>query len=388
MNIHEYQAKNILTQYGIKVPNGFLVESINELESKGRLIQTDKAVVKAQIHAGGRGKAGGVKLVDSLTGVIEEGTRLLGSNLVTHQTGPSGKIVNKVYLEEACDIVNEFYLSMVVDRNSDQIAVIASKYGGVDIEETAKIHPESIETILIDPVLRITDYQSRELSNILELHGNVAKELKKLLNKMYLCFIEKDCAMIEINPLIKNNDEELIVLDAKMSFDSNALYRHSELQSLKDISEESDKEIEAFNHGLAYVSLDGNVGCLVNGAGLAMATMDAIYHAGGKPANFLDVGGSATVEQISNACKITLSDKNVKGLFVNIFGGIMHCDTVAKGVVEALRDRNDFVSVVVRLDGTNVKQGLEILKSSKLKIDFATTIDEGARKIVKNIGGE
>ena len=387
MNIHEYQAKNILKRYGAKVPNGYLVESIEELEKNGRKIQTNRAVVKAQIHAGGRGKAGGVKLVDSLENLISEGTRLLGSNLVTHQTGINGKRVNKIYLEETCEIIRELYLSMIIDRVSGNIAIIASKHGGMDIEEVSEKTPEAIKTVIINPVVGLSEFQIREVNECLALNPTHIKKLHDLLKKLYKCFTEKDCEMIEINPLVVDPNEDLVVLDCKMSFDDNAIYRHKDIIALRDTSEESVKELEASSYNLSYISLEGDIGCLVNGAGLAMATMDAIHQAGGEPANFLDVGGSASVEQVKNACLITMSD-NVKGLFVNIFGGIMHCDTVAKGILNALMETEKYLPVVVRLEGTNIEQGLEILKTSSYDIQFASNMDEGAEIIVNKIKGE
>jgi len=386
MNIHEYQGKSILKAYGLTVPNGFVAHSVDELLPAGRKIETDRAVVKAQIHAGGRGKAGGVKLVDSLDGVVNEGSRLLGSTLVTHQTGPEGKRVNRVYIEETCPIDRELYLSMIVDRQSGQVAIVSSKEGGMDIEEVAQESPQAILTTRINPALGIRDYQLRQIQACLDLDKSYKKPLSDLLKGMYTCFCDLDCEMIEINPLVVSG-EKLVALDAKMAFDDNGLYRHEEVLALKDESEESPKEIEAGKYDLSYVSLDGDIGCLVNGAGLAMATMDAVFMAGGQPANFLDVGGSATADQVKQAILITLSDQ-VKGLFINIFGGIMHCDTVARGLIAAMDQAGANLPVVIRLKGTNSQEGRAILSKATFPLEFVETISQGAEKIVEMVGGK
>jgi len=388
MNIHEYQAKALLKEYGIKVPNGYIVFNSDDFEKFGNRIETDKAVVKAQIHAGGRGKAGGVKLVDSLTDLIDEGTRMLGMTLVTHQTGPKGKVVNRVYLEEASTIIKEMYLSFVIDRSSGRIAIVSSRYGGMDIEETAEKDSDAVKTTSINPLVGIRDYQIKEVQQSLALDNDMFGELKKLLHGMYEMFLCKECEMVEINPLILDGGCNLVALDAKVAFTGNSLFRHPEISELQDRSEESEKELEANEKGLSYIALDGEIGCLVNGAGLAMATMDAIQLAGGTPANFLDVGGSASVEQVYEACKITLSDPNVKGLFVNIFGGIMQCDTVAKGIIKGLEVMESDFPVVVRLEGSNVEKGMDLLNNSNLNVSFARDMSDGANKIVKLIGGQ
>lgn len=385
MNIHEYQAKNLLRAYGVGVLNGYLVEEIGNLECQARKIETDVAVIKAQIHAGGRGKAGGVKVVKTLDEAVAVGTQLLGSKLVTHQTGPEGKRVNKIYIEEGCSILQEFYLSLLVDRGSGQVAIVASREGGVEIEEVAKMNPESIVKLYIDPAIGIKAFHTRRLANLFELDNSQRAKLSFLLIGLYNCLIEMDLDMAEINPLVLTESGDLIALDAKMSFDDNALFRHKEVEQLRDLSEENQKETEAAAVGLSYIALEGEIGCLVNGAGLAMATMDAIHHAGGTPANFLDVGGSANTAMVARAFDIILSDEKVKGIFVNIFGGIMHCDTIARGIIEAAKTFKRQVPIVVRLEGTNVDRGQFFLEQSGLNFKTVKTMDEGAEAIVKMI---
>jgi succinyl-CoA synthetase beta subunit len=383
MNIHEYQAKAILKEYGVHVLNGYHISDEKEIEKKARRIETDIAVVKAQIHAGGRGKAGGVKLVESLSEAIEVSNNLFGKTLVTHQTGPNGSIVRQLYIEEGCDIKKEYYLSFVLDRAAGQIAIITSQEGGMDIEEIAEKSPEKIFTIRIDSTLGLVDYQIRLIINALNLPIEAHKKMKETLSGMYKCYLEKDCTMIEINPLVLTNNNEMIALDAKMNFDDNALFRQPEIEALRDIYEEDPKEVEASKHGLSYITLDGSIGCMVNGAGLAMATMDSIKFAGGSPSNFLDVGGSASSENVTNAFNIILSDSKVKGIFVNIFGGIMKCDIIAKGIVEATNTVHPKVPIVVRLEGTNEELGKKVLTESGLNIYTADSMDEGGILIVE-----
>ena len=388
MNIHEYQAKAILKSYGVPVPEGYLVEAVNQLETQARKIQSDVAVVKAQIHAGGRGKAGGVKVVDSLNACIECGTEMLGKQLVTHQTDPQGQKIRKIYIEEGCEIGSEFYISMVLDRATSKIMIIASKEGGMDIEEVAERTPNSILKIAIDPLIGIRSFHIRVLAESFELSKDFIPQLDKVVKGLYTCFIEKDLDLVEINPFVLSKEGQLIALDAKMKFDDNALFRHPDIEGLRDFDEEDNKEIEASSVGLSYVALEGEIGCLVNGAGLAMATMDAIYYAGGRPANFLDVGGSASAEMVSKALDIILSDEQVEGVFINIFGGIMHCNTIAEGIIQATKSLSRQVPIVVRLEGTNVAEGKRLLTHSGLDIISADTMDEGAEKMVAVIKGE
>ncbi len=388
MNIHEYQAKAILKSYGVPVPEGYLVEAVNQLETQARKIQSDVAVVKAQIHAGGRGKAGGVKVVDSLNACIECGTEMLGKQLVTHQTDPQGQKIRKIYIEEGCEIGSEFYISMVLDRATSKIMIIASKEGGMDIEEVAERTPNSILKIAIDPLIGIRSFHIRVLAESFELSKAFIPQLDKVVKGLYTCFIEKDVDLVEINPFVLSKEGQLIALDAKMKFDDNALFRHPDIEGLRDFDEEDNKEIEASSVGLSYVALEGEIGCLVNGAGLAMATMDAIYYAGGRPANFLDVGGSASAEMVSKALDIILSDEQVEGVFINIFGGIMHCNTIAEGIIQATKSLSRQVPIVVRLEGTNVAEGKRLLTHSGLDIISADTMDEGAEKMVAVIKGE
>lgn len=388
MNIHEYQGKELLKKYNINVPNGILVENIGQLSSKLRRIESDIVVVKAQIHAGGRGKAGGVKVTTTLSEALEAGNNMLGKKLITHQTGPKGQLVRKIYLEEGCQIKKEFYLSLVLDRESSSINIVSSNQGGMDIEEVSQNSPHSIVKVSIDPFVGINDFHARYLANKLNLTDNLQSTFFALIKNLYKCFLDKDMNMIEINPLVLNTSDEWIALDAKMSFDENALYRHDDILALKDIFEEDSKEAEARKYGLSYVSLDGDIACLVNGAGLAMATMDSINQSGGSPANFLDVGGSATVEMVTKAIEIILSDAKVKGLFINIFGGIMQCDTITLGIIEAMNKTNKDIPLVVRLEGNNVELGINHLKKSKLNIVTADSMDEGADIIVSLVKKE
>jgi len=383
MNIHEYQAKAILKKFGIKVLNGVPVFNLNEIEKKFKILKTSKIAVKAQIHAGGRGKAGGIKIVKNIEELKTQAKNLLGKKLITHQTGPKGKEVKRLYLEETCDVLKEFYLSCLIDRSSSKIAFISSAEGGVDIEDVAKKNPEKIFTVKINPskIVRAEDVQKILLP--FSLPEETKKKAKHLIQSIYKVLVEKDANLIEINPLVLTKKKDLLCLDAKISFDDNALYRHPDIASLKDFDEEDPIETEASKHDLAYIKLDGKIGCMVNGAGLAMATMDIIKLYGSEPANFLDVGGGASKEKVSAAFKIILSDKNVKGILINIFGGIMRCDVLAQGVVEAAKESNLSVPLVVRLAGTNMELGKDILEKSNLKIISANDLSDAAKKIVE-----
>lgn len=391
MNIHEYQAKQVLAKYGVSVPNGFPAFTMQEAMDAAKKIEAlfgNKApvwVVKAQIHAGGRGKAGGVKVVKSLSDVEQEAKRMLGMNLVTHQTGPEGKIVSRLYIEQGSSIKHEYYLSLLVDRASSRIVCIASLEGGMDIEEVAHKTPEKIITIIIDPATGLQDFHLRRIAFALKLQGDASKQLGKLVRSLYKAFIETDASQIEINPLIETQEGNIMALDAKINFDDNALYKHPEISELKDETEEDPLEIEAQKHELNYIKMDGQIGCMVNGAGLAMATMDIIKLYGGDPANFLDVGGGATKERVAHAFRIILSDKNVKGILINIFGGIMRCDIIADGVINAAKDIGVKVPVVVRLEGTNAEKGKEMLASSGLALIPANDLADAAQKIVNAI---
>ena len=386
MNIHEYQAKELLQKFGLRIPPGKLCHTPTEAEWAARDMGPGAlTVVKAQIHAGGRGKGGGVKLARSPEEAKEKAQAILGMQLVTHQTGPEGKKVHKVLVAKGTDIVKEYYLGLVVNRENNRIGVMASTEGGMDIEEVAEKHPEKIVTADIDPIVGIHPYTARRLCSGLGFTGKLAKEFSKTLEGIYEAFIPYDCDMIEINPLSMNKDEELEILDCKMSFDDNALFRHPELRALRDFEEEDARELEASKFGLSYVSLEGNIGCLVNGAGLAMATMDIIKQNGGQPANFLDVGGGASQETVTQAFRIILRDKHVKGIFVNIFGGIMKCDVIANGVVAAAKELGLKVPLVVRLEGTNVERGKQILNESGLNIVSADSMGDGAVKIIKAV---
>ncbi len=383
MNIHEYQAKEILRSYDVAVPNGSVISDAQEAEGAAWRIETEVAVVKAQIHAGGRGKAGGVKIARGIDEVKAYAKELLGKQLVTHQTGKEGRTVRAILIEEGCEILKEYYLALTLDREASRIAMIASEEGGMDIEEVAAATPEKIFTTVIDPLTGATEFQARMLCYKLNIPNGLINDVVKLMLNLYRCFIEKDCMLVEINPLVITKDQRLMALDAKFNFDSNALYRQQEVMAYRDLNEEDGREIEASKYGLAYISLEGNIGCMVNGAGLAMATMDMIKHFGGEPANFLDVGGGASEEKVKQAFKIILSDTQVKGIFVNIFGGIMKCDVIAKGIIKAAKEVDLKVPLVVRLEGTNVEAGKAFLEASGLKIETAETIGEGAKKIVE-----
>ena len=385
MNIHEHQAKEIFKKFGINVPNGIVVFSLEEIDQKFKILKTNKIVLKAQIHAGGRGKAGGIKIVNNIIELKKQAKSLFGKKLVTHQTGPQGKEVKRLYLEETCDIAKEFYLSCLIDRSSSKIAFISSTEGGVDIENVAKNNPDKIITVKLNLSASVNEEDIKKIIQPFGLSEKSKKQAFHLIQSIYKVLIEKDASLIEVNPLILTKDEELLCLDAKISFDDNAIYRHPDILSLKDLNEEDPIEAEASKHELAYIKLDGKIGCMVNGAGLAMATMDIIKLYGSEPANFLDVGGGASKEKVSAAFKIILSDKNVKGILINIFGGIMRCDVLAQGVIEAAKETNLSVPLVVRLAGTNVELGKEILKKSKLKIISANNLADAAKKIVEAI---
>ena len=384
MNIHEYQAKEILREFGAPVSNGVAIFKPEQLKEKIKNIKSDKIVLKAQIHAGGRGKAGGVKLISKSDCEVHL-KKMLGKILVTNQTGPEGKEVKKVYIQEAYDIEKEFYLSCLVDRESSKIAFISSTEGGVDIESVAKNKPEKITTTKIELKQSLNEKDIENITKIFNLKDDQKKDAKNLVNALYNILIEKDASLIEINPLVITKQKQLICLDAKMNFDDNAIYRRPEILKLRDLNEEQPAEIEASKFGLAYIKLNGSIGCMVNGAGLAMATMDIIKLYGHEPANFLDVGGGASKEQVSAAFKLILSDKKVKGILINIFGGIMRCDVLAEGVVEAARETNIKVPLVVRLAGTNFEKGKEILDQSGLKILSASNLNDAAKKIVDAI---
>lgn len=386
MNIHEYQGKEILRQYGVKVPNGKVAFSVDEAVKAASELGTSVTVVKAQIHAGGRGKAGGVKVAKSLDEVRTYADEILGKVLVTHQTGPDGKEVKRLLIEEGCDIKKEYYVGLVLDRATSRIVLMASEEGGTEIEEVAEKTPEKIFKEVIDPVVGLTAFQARRIAFNINIPKELVNKTVKFMNGLYQAFVEKDCSIAEINPLVVTGDGEVMALDAKLNFDENALYRHKDIVEYRDLDEEDPKEIEASKYDLSYISLDGNIGCMVNGAGLAMSTMDIINHYGGNPANFLDVGGGATAEKVTEAFKIILSDKNVKGIFVNIFGGIMKCDVIAEGVVEAAKQVSLDVPLVVRLEGTNVDLGKKILRESGIDITAAESMADGAQKIVSLIG--
>ena len=382
MNIHEHQAKEILKEFGIPILNGVVIFDLKELNEKVKKLNSTGFVIKAQIHAGGRGKAGGIKIVKNFAELVKEAKNIFGKTLVTHQTGPSGREVKRLYVEETCDIAEEFYLSCLVDRSSSKIAFISSAEGGVDIEQVAKENPQKIVTVKINLSKSVSEEDIKKIIQPFSLSNKSKKQAYNLINSIYKVLIEKDASLIEINPLVLNKNEDLLCLDAKINFDDNALYRHPDIASLKDFNEEDPIETEASKHNLAYIKLKGKIGCMVNGAGLAMATMDIIKLYGSEPANFLDVGGGASKEKVSAAFKIILSDKNVKGILINIFGGIMRCDVLAQGVVEAAKETNLSVPLVVRLAGTNVELGKEILKKSNIKIISANNLSDAAKKIV------
>ena len=385
MNIHEHQAKQILKQFGVVVPEGVFGFTVKDLIEKCKSLKTDKYVLKAQIHAGGRGKAGGVKILDSLDELEKSAKELLGKKLVTHQTGPAGREVKRLYVEVSSNIEKEFYLSCLVDRASSKIAFISSDQGGMDIEKVATESPNKIITTKVKLFDEISVDECEKIIKIFNLEGSAKGEAISLIKSIYKMFTKTDANMVEINPLILTKEKRIICLDAKVNFDSNALFRHPEILELRDLNEEDPAEIEASKHDLAYIKLDGSIGCMVNGAGLAMATMDIIKLYGEEPANFLDVGGGASKEKVSAAFKIILSDKNVKGILINIFGGIMRCDVLAQGVVDAAKEININVPLVVRLAGTNFKEGKEILDNSGLKLISAENLDDAAKKIVEAI---
>ena len=383
MNIHEHQAKELFKEYNIPVSSGSVAFSKEEINQAVDNVKGPVWVVKAQIHAGGRGKGGGIKVVNSAKDAIKESEKMFGMNLTTPQTGRHGTIVNRVYIENGLDIKKELYLSCLVDRSSSKIAFIVSKMGGMDIETVAAETPDEIKTVTIQPSEGVTDQNINELSKSLELSENLNKQFSKLILNLYRFFTEKDASLLEINPLIITKNEELICLDAKVNFDDNALYRHPEIEKLKDPNEENQYEKEAAKYDLAYIKLDGNIGCMVNGAGLAMASLDIIKMYGGEPANFLDVGGGASKEKVTSAFKIILSDKEVKGILVNIFGGIMRCDIIADGIVATAKELNITVPLVVRLEGTNVEEGKTILNNSGIDIVSASDLDDAAKKVVE-----
>ena len=385
MNIHEYQAKAVLKEFGVPVPRGVPAFTVDEALKGANELGGPVWVVKAQIHAGGRGKAGGVKVVKSLEDVKKEATRILGSTLVTHQTGPHGKKVNRLYIEEGSAIDKEFYLSALIDRETSRVAFVVSTEGGMDIEQVAHDTPEKIVTFSVDPATGLMPHHSRQVANALKLSGDLAKQIADILPKLYAAFVAKDMSMLEINPLVVTKDNKIICLDAKVDFDGNALYRHADVAALRDLTEEDEKEVEASKYDLNYIALDGSIGCMVNGAGLAMASMDIIKLYGMEPANFLDVGGSATKDKVTAAFKIITSDPNVKGILVNIFGGIMKCDVIAEGVVAAVKEVGLKVPLVVRLEGTNVELGKKIIKESGLNVTSGDDLDDAAQKIVKAV---
>jgi succinyl-CoA synthetase beta subunit len=385
MNIHEYQAKSVLAEFKVPVPRGVPAFTPEEAVKAAHQLGGPVWVVKAQIHAGGRGKAGGVKVVKSIEDVKREAERLLGSVLVTHQTGPKGKQVNRLYIEEGSQIDKEFYLSALVDRETSRIAFVVSTEGGMDIEKVAHDTPDKIVSFSVDPATGIMPHHGRHVAQALGLTGDLAKQAEALVTKLYGAFTAKDMSLLEINPLVVTKSGQLICLDAKIGFDDNALHRHADIVALRDITEEDEKEIEASKYDLNYVALDGTIGCMVNGAGLAMATMDIIKLYGESPANFLDVGGSASKEKVTAAFKIITADPNVKGILINIFGGIMRCDIIAEGVVAAVKDVGLKVPLVVRLEGTNVELGKKIISESGLNVVSADNLDDAAQKIVKAV---
>ncbi|AEO99296.1 ADP-forming succinate--CoA ligase subunit beta [Weizmannia coagulans] len=383
MNIHEYQGKEILRKYGVAVPNGKVAFTVDEAVEAAKSLGTQVCVVKAQIHAGGRGKAGGVKVAKNLDEVRTYAQELLGKTLVTHQTGPEGKEVKRLLIEEGCDIQKEYYVGLVLDRATSRVVLMASEEGGTEIEEVAAKTPEKIFKETIDPAVGLLPFQARRIAFNINIPAKLVNQAVKFMTGLYQVFVEKDCSIAEINPLVVTGDGKVMALDAKLNFDSNGLFRQQDVLAYRDLEEEDPKEIEASKYDLSYVALDGNIGCMVNGAGLAMATMDIIKYYGGDPANFLDVGGGATEEKVTEAFKIILSDEKVKGIFVNIFGGIMKCDVIASGVVAATKQVGLDIPLVVRLEGTNVELGKKILNESGLKIVAAESMADGAQKIVE-----
>jgi len=385
MNIHEHQAKQILKKYGAPIPKGVFALSVEELFQKAKTLKTKKFVLKAQIHAGGRGKAGGIKILNSIEELKIAAEDMMGKILVTHQTGPEGRKVKRLYVEESSDIHKEFYLSCLIDRASSKIAFISSDQGGMDIEEVAKKNPENIITTKVNFDDEISNEDCEKIIEIFNLNKDIKNKAISLIKAIFKMFVSTNANMVEINPLILTKEKSIVCLDAKVNFDDNALFKHPEILELRDLNEEDPTEIEASKHDLAYIKLDGSIGCMVNGAGLAMATMDIIKLYGQEPANFLDVGGGASKEKVSAAFKIILSDKNVKGILINIFGGIMRCDVLAQGVVDAAKEININVPLVVRLAGTNFAEGKKILDNSGLKLISAENLDDAAKKIVEAI---
>ena len=385
MNIHEHQAKQILKKYGAPIPKGVFALSVDELFQKAKTLKTKKFVLKAQIHAGGRGKAGGIKILNSIEELKIAAEDMMGKVLVTHQTGPEGRKVKRLYVEESSDIDKEFYLSCLIDRASSKIAFISSDQGGMDIEEVAKKNPENIITTKVNFDDEISNEDCEKIIEIFNLNKDIKNKAISLIKAIFKMFVSTNANMVEINPLILTKEKSIVCLDAKVNFDDNALFKHPEILELRDLNEEDPTEIEASKHDLAYIKLDGSIGCMVNGAGLAMATMDIIKLYGQEPANFLDVGGGASKEKVSAAFKIILSDKNVKGILINIFGGIMRCDVLAQGVVDAAKEININVPLVVRLAGTNFVEGKKILDNSGLKLISAENLDDAAKKIVEAI---
>ena len=386
MNIHEYQAKSLLKEYGVTVLRGQVAYTPEEAEQAARSLGGPVWVVKAQIHAGGRGKGGGVKIAKSVEEVRQRANDMLGMTLVTHQTGPQGRIVKRVYIEDGCNIARELYLGAVLDRTTSRVTFMASTEGGVEIEEVAAKHPEKIIKVAIDPVTGFMPFHGRELAFGLGLKGKEVGKAVAFMKALYQCVVDRDASLVEINPLVVTADGDIVALDAKMNFDSNALYRQSKVMELRDLDEEDPHEIEASRHELNYIKLDGNIACMVNGAGLAMATMDIIKLAGGEPANFLDVGGGANAEQIRNAFKILMSDKNVKAVLINIFGGILRCDVLAQGVIAAVKELGVPVPIVIRMEGTNVDEGKRLLRESGMNFTTADSMDEAANKVVQLAG--
>ena len=386
MNIHEFQAKQVLGRFGVPVPKGQPASTPEEAAAAFKALGQPKAVIKAQIHAGGRGKAGGVKLIGSAEEARDFAARLLGRPLVTHQTGPEGRVVRRVYVEEASQVARELYLGMVVDRKAAAVSVIASTEGGTEIEEVSARTPEKILTDPVDPLLGMAPFQARRIAFALGLKDKQVGQFATLLGALYRAFVETDASLIEINPLVVTADGRVICLDAKISFDDNGLFRHPEIRALRDANEEDPAETEAAKYDLSYVHLDGNIGCMVNGAGLAMATMDIVKYYGAEPANFLDVGGGANAQKIAAAFRILLSDARVKAVLINVFGGIMQCDVLARGVVDAAREVKLSIPLVVRMEGTNVKEGKQILAESGIKVIAANDMADAARRVVESIG--
>lgn len=388
MNIHEYQAKELLRARGIPVPKGGVAYTAAEAVDVAKSLPGPVYVVKAQIHAGGRGKGGGVKVVKSIDDVKAAAEKMIGMQLVTHQTGPQGQEVRRVYIEEGCDIGRELYLGLLIDRGTSRVTIMASTEGGMDIEEVAEKHPEKILKVVVDPAIGLQGFQCREVAFALKLEGKQIGKCTEVLMNMYKAFIELDASIVEINPLVVTKSGDIIPLDAKMNFDDNAMFRQKEVEALRDVAEEDPAEKRAKDHELSYVKLDGNIGCMVNGAGLAMATMDIIKLYGGQPANFLDVGGGATKERVAEAFRIILSDPNVEGILVNIFGGIMRCDVIAEGIITAAKELGMTMPLVVRLEGTNVEKGKKLLKESGLHILAADNLADAAQKVVTRVKAE